>query len=105
MDVWGSAPVTTPNGMKWFVTFVDDCIRITWVYLLKHKSDVCSVFRIFYHMVLTQFGRSLKIVRSDNGGEYFKRELTDFFHAKGIIHQTSCPETPQQNGVAERKNR
>ena len=104
-DVWGPAPVTTPNGMKWFVTFVDDCIRITWVYLLKHKSDVCSVFRIFYHMVLTQFGRSLKIVRSDNGGEYFKRELIDFFHAKGIIHQTSCPETPQQNGVAERKNR
>jgi hypothetical protein len=56
-------------------------------------------------MILTQFDRTIKVVRSDNGGEYFKRELTDFFHSKGIIHQTSCPETPQQNGVAERKNR
>lgn len=87
------------------VTFVNDFTRITWVYLLKHKSDVGSVFRIFYQMVLTQFGNSLKIARSDKGGEYFKRELTDFFHEKGIIHQTSCLETPQQNGVAEWKNR
>jgi len=78
---------------------------MTWVYLLKYKSDVCIVFRLFYQMILTQFDRTIKVVRSDNGGEYFKRELNDFFHSKGIIHQTSCPETPQQNGVAERKNR
>jgi hypothetical protein len=51
-DVWGPSPVFIANGMKWFVTFVDDCTRMTWVYLLKHKSDVCIVFRLFYQMIL-----------------------------------------------------
>jgi len=43
-DVWGPAPLSTHNGMQWFVTFVDDCTRMTWLFLLKRKSDVCKVF-------------------------------------------------------------
>lgn len=104
-DVWGSAPLSTPNGMKWFVAFVDDCTRMTWIYLLRHKSDVNVVFRRFHQMVLTQYGTPIKILRSDNGGEYFKGELTEFMQSTGILHQTSCTDSPQQNGVAERKNR
>ena len=91
--------------MKWFITFVDDSTRMTWVYLLKLKSDVCAVYHLFHQMVLTQFGRSIKIIRSDNGGEYFKNELTDFLHSVDIIHQTSCSQYPQPNVVTERKNR
>lgn len=91
--------------MKWFITFVDDSTRMTWVYLLRHKSDVCVVYRIFHQMVLTQFGISIKIIRSHNGHEYFKNELTNFLHSVGTIHQTSCSQSPQQNRVAERKNR
>ena len=56
-------------------------------------------------MVLTQFGISIKIIRSDNGGEYFKNELIDFLHSVGTIHQTSCSQSPQRNGVVERKSR
>ena len=56
-------------------------------------------------MVVTQFGIQIKVLRSDNGGEYFKQELTEFMHSVGVIHQTTCPYSPQQNGVAERKNR
>jgi len=52
-DVWGPFLIFTANGMKWFVTFVDDCTRMTWVYLLKYKSDVCIVFRLFFQMILT----------------------------------------------------
>lgn len=104
-DVWGPSPQSTHNGRKWFISFVDDCTRVTWVYLLKHKSDVNDVFRFFYQMIETQFNTCIKVIRSDNGGEYFKTDLTKFLNSKGILHQTTCPYSPQQNGVAERKNR
>ncbi|MBT0984662.1 DDE-type integrase/transposase/recombinase, partial [Salmonella enterica subsp. enterica serovar Typhimurium] len=53
----------------------------------------------------TQYSIDIKILRSDNGGEYIASELSWFLQDRGIIHQTTCPHTPQQNGVAERKNR
>ncbi|GMP38743.1 hypothetical protein CsSME_00009881 [Camellia sinensis var. sinensis] len=56
-------------------------------------------------MICTQFGATIKIFRSDNGGEYIDSGLGQYFSTHGIIHQTSCTNTPQQNGVAERKNR
>src|ERR1041384_3664944 len=56
-------------------------------------------------MVQTQFQKQIRILRSDNGGEYVNATLNQFFQEKGIIHQTTCSHTPQQNGVAERKNR
>jgi transposase InsO family protein len=65
---------------------------------------VISIFQSFHQMILTQFNTRVQVLRSDNGGEYFKKELSAYFHAYGIIHQTSCVDTPQQNGVAERKN-
>ena len=67
LDVQRPAPLYTHNGMKWFVTFVDDYTRMTWVYQLKHKSDVCIVFRLFHQMVVTQFGISIKVLHYDNG--------------------------------------
>ena len=56
-------------------------------------------------MISTQFNTPIKIVKSNNGGEYYKNELTNFMKSIGILHQISCPNSPQQNGVAERKNR
>ena len=76
-----------------------------WVYFLKHKSDVFDVFVKFYNMFLTQFHAKPKILRSDNGGEYISVSMKHFFLDHGLVHQTSCPDTPQQNGVVERKNR
>ena len=54
--------------MRWFVTFVDDCTRMTWLYILKRKSDVRKVFQFFHKMINTQFNTLIKTVRSDNGG-------------------------------------
>ncbi|CAL8991370.1 unnamed protein product [Prunus brigantina] len=104
-DVWGPSKITTPGGARWFVTFIDDCTRMTWVSLLKTKGEVSSKFQQFYHMVETQFHTRIQVLRSDNGGEFLNHDLNEFFQAHGIIHQRSCPSTPQQNGVAERKNR
>ncbi|KAL1217248.1 Retrovirus-related Pol polyprotein from transposon TNT 1-94 [Cardamine amara subsp. amara] len=69
------------------------------------KSHVLDDFSKFYNYVLTQFGTKIKILRSDNGGEYTSHAFKEFVGKNGIVHQTSCAYTPQQNGVAERKNR
>jgi hypothetical protein len=104
-DVWGISPVISHARYKYFVTFIDDFSRYTWVYFLRSKSEVLSVFQTFVAYVETQFSTGIKILRSDSGGEYMSHEFHDFLHHKGIVSQRSCPYTPQQNGVAERKNR
>ncbi|KAI5343659.1 hypothetical protein L3X38_011535 [Prunus dulcis] len=53
----------------------------------------------------TQFNARIQILRFDNGGEFVNHDFHTYFQTHGIIHETTCPETPQQNGVAERKNR
>jgi hypothetical protein len=104
-DVWGPSPKSTLSGFRWFVIFVDDCTRMTWIYLLKHKNEVFHVFKSFHKMIQTQFAAKLQTLRSDNGGEYVNQQFRNYFHHYGLIHETSCPQTPQQNGIAERKNR
>lgn len=108
-DVWGPAPYSGSSMLnsdfQYFVLFIDDCSRVTWVYFFRHKSEVASKFIEFYNMVLNQYKTTVQILRSDNGGEYVNSMLKDFCSKKGIIHQTSCSYTPLQNGVTERKNR
>lgn len=65
----------------------------------------CSLYFKNFIIWCTQFQKSIKILRSDSGGEYVSTEFSSFLFVKGIIHQKSCPHTPQQNGIAERKNR
>lgn len=105
-DVWGPSPVVSLSGFRWFVTFIDCFSRTTWVYLLKKKGEVASVFQTFHKMIQTQFGGTIRILRSDNGGEYDDRGVFGaYLSSQGIIHQTTCVYTSTQNGVAERKNR
>ncbi|KAJ0466424.1 putative RNA-directed DNA polymerase [Helianthus annuus] len=104
-DVWGPSPVLRGQGFRFFLIFVDDCTRMTWVYFLKHKSEVYEKFLMFYDMVNTQFKKGIQVLRSDNGGEFVNTAMKQFFQDKGMIHQTTYPHTPEQNGVSERKNR
>jgi transposase InsO family protein len=104
-DVWGPSKIKTMSGKKWFVTFIDDHTRVCWVYLLEKKSEVEQRFKDFVQMIENQFQTKIGILRSDNGTEYFNKYLSTFLVTKGIIHQSTCRDTPQQNGVAERKNR
>ena len=87
------------------MTFIDDHTRLSSVYLMKEKSDVENFFKKFYTMVQTQFQKNNQILRSDNCQEYFKKILGQFFLEKGIVHQSSSINTPQQNGLTERKNK
>ena len=102
-DLCGPMPKSL-GGAQYFVTFIDDHSRKTWVYLLKTKNQVLEVFKQFLSLVERQTGKKLKCIRTDNGGEY-----TGPFHAyckeHGIRHQMTPPKTPQLNGLAERMNR
>lgn len=104
-DVWGPSKVTSLLGERWYVTFIDGFSRCTWLYLLKQKSEVFPAFKNFYTLVSNQYNACVKIFRTDNGTEYVNRDFNDFLSSHGIVHQTTCVNTAEQNGVAERKNR
>ncbi|XP_071687473.1 uncharacterized protein [Rutidosis leptorrhynchoides] len=104
-DVWGPARVNGGHSFRYFLLFIDDCTRMTWTYFLTNKSEVFDKFTTFSNMVQTQFQSKIQVLRSDNGGEFVNSQMKLFCEERGIIHQTTCPHTPQQNRVAERKNR
>ena len=93
------------NGIKYFVTFIDCYSRMTWIYLMRPKDEVFSCFQNFHALVKTQFQVQVQVIRTDNGTEYVNNTFGAFLSEHGILHQTSCPDTPPQNGVAARKNR
>ncbi|CAL2228235.1 unnamed protein product [Prunus armeniaca] len=104
-DVWGPSPCTSISGYRYYVIFVDDCTRYTWVYPLINKSDVFGIFVKFHAYISTFFNKHIKIFQSDGGGEFVNTAMRDFLAKHGILHYKSCPHTPQQNGLAERKHR
>jgi len=104
-DVWGPCSVTSLSGFKWFVTFIDCHTRMTWIYMLRGKHEVFRCFQDFHNLVVNQFNAKIRIIRTDNGKEYMNNDFVAYLSSHGIIHQTTCPNTPSQNGVAERKNR
>lgn len=103
-DVWTS-PCLSRDNLKYFVTFIDEKSKYTWVTLLPSKDRVFEAFVNFQTYVTNHFNAKIKVLRSDNGGEYTSHTFKAHLANHGILHQTSCPYTPQQNGVAERKNR
>nr|GEZ85432.1 retrotransposon protein, putative, Ty1-copia subclass [Tanacetum cinerariifolium] len=95
----------TRRGNRYFITFIDDYSRYTYVYLLKSKDQAFETFKIYKAEVENQRGKKIQILRTDRGGEYFSTEFSSYCESQGLIHQRTTPYTPQQNGIAERKNR
>ena len=104
-DVCGPMSVKSLGGSSYFVSFIDDFSRFTKVYFIMQKSEVLVKFKEFVNFVKNQFGKTVKVLRSDNGGEYKSRLFADYLKEEGVIHQTTVPENPAQNGTAERMNR
>ncbi|MCO5570135.1 hypothetical protein L7F22_023852 [Adiantum nelumboides] len=104
-DVCG--PMRTPfvGNSLYFVTFIDDFSRFCWVYPLKAKSDVFAIFQHYVTMVENETGCKVQTLHIDRGGEYMSGAFKDFLGKKDIKHQCTMPYTPQQNGIAERKNK
>lgn len=104
-DVCGPMRTATPGGKRYFVTFIDDFSGFTFVNLLTHKSEVEDTTKQFIALCQNTFGRKPKVIRSDRGGEYTGKTITQFLKKSGIRIQLTAAYSPQQNGKAERKNR
>ncbi|GJV63859.1 retrovirus-related pol polyprotein from transposon TNT 1-94 [Tanacetum coccineum] len=94
----------TKGGNKYFITFIDDCTKYCYVYLLKSKDEAIDKFVLYKTEVENQLGKKIKVVRSDRGGEYVA-PFAELCAKHGIRHEFTAPYSPQQNGIAERKNR
>ena len=103
-DIYDLKFIQTRGGKKYFLTLIDDCSRYCYVYLLRSKDEALEMFKQFKNEAENQLDRKIKVIRSDRGGEY-EAPFGDFCSQHGIIHQTTAPYSPQQNGVVKRKNR
>ena len=72
---------------------------------MKEKSETSSIFQHFHQMVATQFSTNIQVLKTDNAKDYFNTVLGKYLTEHGVVHISSCVETPQKNGIAERKNR
>jgi len=83
------------------LTFVDDFSRKVWVYFLRQKNEIFSMFKKFKALVEDQTGRKIKKLRTDNGLEFVESEFDKFCVVNGIVRHKTLVGKPQQNGVAE----
>jgi hypothetical protein len=104
-DLWGPAPVESKGGKKYYVTFTDDKTRLTHLYLLRQKDEAFGVYKEYEAWVATQLSAKVKILHSDRGGEYLGKDFVAHLKSKGTVPKLTVHDTPQHNGVAERRNR
>ena len=104
-DVCGPIQVNSIDGFRYYVSFIDDFTRMSIVMLIKTKSDISTAFQEYVNLVQNQLKFKIKTLHSDNGTEYTSKSFQEILKYHGIIHSTTAPYTPQQNGVAERYNR
>uniref|UniRef100_A0A2N9F7V6 Integrase catalytic domain-containing protein n=1 Tax=Fagus sylvatica TaxID=28930 RepID=A0A2N9F7V6_FAGSY len=104
-DICGPMNVKARHGASYFLTFIDDYTRYGYVQLIAHRYEALDCFKRFVAEVENQHEKSLKALRTDRGREYLSDQFKDLCEEKGIRRQLTIPNTPQQNGVAERRNR
>ncbi|KAM1051317.1 hypothetical protein EV2_033841 [Malus domestica] len=104
-DVWDPSPIASIEGFRYYVSFVDETTRFVWLFPLMNKSEVFGTFVKFFAYVENQFNTKIKVLQSDGGGEFLSTAFKDYLANHGIVHFISCPYTPQQNGLVERKHR
>ncbi|CAI7803216.1 unnamed protein product [Closterium sp. NIES-53] len=105
IDLCGPFRVVAKDGSLYFLLLKDRHTRFVWVMPVAKKTDVLREFQKWLVLVERQAKKSVLMLRSDRGGEFLGKEFTDFVDGKGIVHDLTCPYTPQQNGMAEREMR
>lgn len=104
-DLCGPMQTQTPGGKRYMLTFIDDYSRFTTTYFLAHKSETFDAFQHYFNKTRNLFNKTIQKLRIDGGGEYSLTEFLHFLKVNGVEVQRTAPYSPQQNGVAERKNR
>ncbi|KAI3735667.1 hypothetical protein L6452_15175 [Arctium lappa] len=105
MDLFGPVNIQSIAGKKYTLVIVDEFSRYTWVIFLRCKSDTPEELISFVKKMEVLNNLTVRSIRSDHGTEFKNSSLNNFFENKGISHNFSSVRTPQQNGVAERRNR
>ncbi|KAJ9507798.1 hypothetical protein QJQ45_019293, partial [Haematococcus lacustris] len=100
-----TSPVNTPDGMRYFVSLLDEFSGLVAVVLIKHKSDAPAALRDMVTLLQRRLGHKVVYLRTDRGGEYIGAETQQWLRSEGITHQQTAPRNPTMNGSAERVNR
>src|SRR4051812_17741618 len=104
-DICGPMSARNRTNAPYFITFIDDYSRYGYIYLIAHKSEALKCFEAYLNEVENKLERKVKTLRTDRGREYLSDQFKELCEKKGIVRQLTMPYTPQQNGVAERRNR
>lgn len=104
-DVCGPMDVESLGGARYHLLIKDEYSHFRSIFFMKKKDEACDLIKQFIRTTERQHGTEVKMFRSDNGGEFVNGKLKNYFGEKGIIHQTTIPRTPQQNGCVEREMR
>nr|GFB24568.1 putative ribonuclease H-like domain-containing protein [Tanacetum cinerariifolium] len=104
VDLFGPTFVKILNKKSYCLVITDDYSRFTWVFFLASKDETSPILKTFITGLENQLSLKVKVIRSDNGTEFKNSDLNQFCRMKGIKREFSVPRTPQQNGIAERKN-
>ncbi|KAL5713883.1 Beta-galactosidase 8 [Ranunculus cassubicifolius] len=105
IDLWGPAPTNSISGFRYYASIIDDYSRYCWIFPLYLKSNFSQTFQHFTLQMQNLFQSHITAIRTDAGGEFTSDLFEEFLLSKGIQHQFSCPHTPEQNGIVERKHR
>jgi transposase InsO family protein len=105
MDLFGPITYNSIGSNKYGLVIVDDYLHFTWVFFLHDKSEMQVVLKKFLKIAQNEFDVKVKKIRSDNGSEFKNTQVEDYHDQEDIKHEFLAPYTPQQIGVAERKNR
>ncbi|GJV36479.1 putative ribonuclease H-like domain-containing protein [Tanacetum coccineum] len=105
MDLFGLTFVSSLTHKKYCLVVTDDYSRFTWVFFLTTKDETSEILKNFIKEIKNLVDKKVKIIRSDNGTEFKNKVMDDFCREKCIKREYSVTRTPQQNGVAEKRNR
>ncbi|GJX64972.1 putative ribonuclease H-like domain-containing protein [Tanacetum coccineum] len=105
MDLFGPTSVRSLNHKTYCLVITDDFTRFSWVFLLRTKDETSGILKGFIRQIENQLNQKVKTIRCDNGTEFKNKDVIEFCGSKGIKREYSNARTPQQNRVAERKNR
>jgi transposase InsO family protein len=105
MDLFGSIAYISISGNNCALIIVNDYSRFSWVFFLEDKSEIQEVLKKFLKRSQNEFDAKVKKIRSDNSTKFKNTQIEDFLDEEGIKHEFLAPYTPQQKGVAKRKNR
>jgi len=103
-DLCGPITPTSHSGKRYLLVLVDDFSRKTWIYFLVDKSEAFETFKNFKNLVENEAKTTIHGLRTDRGGEFTSNEFNNFCKDNGIKRQLTAAYTPQQNGVAKRRN-